>query len=672
MTQGRFTLKSQKWLIDRVSELVGILPYYYNNFGEKIETSLDTKIKILSSIGIDLKENSLREWLDYFEKSESSNTAKPVYVVTYPIDLSFLPSLGKTNRLSIEISPFEQLGTSGESFSLQLESDQISKISLPDLPIGYYKLTLEPDTKVSESLLVVVPQSAYIRSKAKRWGIHVNLWSLRGFGIESSFAHLRVIGEYVKEKGGFLSLSPLHLNEPDNPYGVSPYSAITRQFRTPLYLSEPEIEEKNREFFEYKRVWTEKIERLRHKYSQNFINNDEELRRFRDYKSSLCPLIREDLELFAVFMLLRERYGKDWTQWDCKLKEPDFRTIREIYEANQRDVLFYEYLQWLIDSEIEELRKFELSFDLGFGSVSHSFDVWRHQEIYAHDAEYGAPPDDFTPLGQKWGFPPVIPFKLKEQAYIPFIKILKNNMKGSLIRIDHALGLFRAFWIPKGSSPNEGAYVKYPWQDLLGIICLESHLNKTEVVGEDLGTAEEWFREELTKRKIASWKVFYFEKEGNLFKDNSLYPENSLCSITTHDLPTFKAYWTIKDLSLRRELSLLNQANFEKLSTQRLEEKRQILELLEKKGLLEPSSESLSIDRVLLSLIEFLAKADSRYLLLYLEDLLLIEEQTNLPGTSSEVPNWRRKIPSTVDSISELDTLKAVEKILYLSGRVSS
>ncbi len=85
-----------------------------------------------------------------------------------------------------------------------------------------------------------------------------------------------------------------------------------------------------------------------------------------------------------------------------------------------------------------------------FGSIHNSFDVWINRDLYALKCEHGAPPDDFNPKGQKWGFPPLIPFKMRQTGYMPFIKILRANMKNRLMRIDHALGLFRAFWIPEG------------------------------------------------------------------------------------------------------------------------------------------------------------------------------------------------------------------------------
>jgi len=264
------------------------------------------------------------------------------------------------------------------------------------------------------------------------------------------------------------------------------------------------------------------------------------------------------------------------------------------------------------------------------------------------------------------GFPPLIPFRLREKAYMPFIKLLKANMKTKLLRIDHALGLFRAFWIPEGTTPYEGAYIKYHWKDLLGIITLESQINKTGVIGEDLGTAEEWMKEELIKRKICSWKVFYFEKGPYGYKPSSFYPEDALCSITTHDLPTLKGFWEGKDIQLRKQFSIFDEQQFENAFAERQQDKGKIITLLKEEGLLE---EEAPIDKLLVAIIKFLAKTQSKYLLLYPEDMLLMEEQTNFPGTVTEYPNWQRKLPLSFDEIMKLPIFKEITTILTEAGR---
>lgn len=676
----KFILKNLKQLIDKVSDLIQIIPYYYDYKGEKKETEFETKIDIISSIGIEINEKSIKYWIEYLENNSWYNLTEPVYVSESPPQIFIYHEFPYAKTISIEISPYEYLGFQGDRINLIIDLSESKTvetkklgdktylknlISLPELTIGYYKIRISLKERQSESLLIVVPKKSFNLSIKKTWGLHLNLWSLRGKNIEGDFSLLKEVAEYVKNLGGFISLNPLHFNDPEDIYGISPYSAITRQFKTPMYTSEVEIKEKNVEFFEYKRIWHEKISKLREKF---FSLHDEsrEIKTFKEFRNNLPAFLNDDLKYFAVFCFLREKLSKNWLSWEDKLKNFNKETIEIVYRENSKEVLFYEFLQWLVEVELETLKNYNLCFDLGFGSIKNSFDVWINREIYAFNVEHGAPPDDFNPKGQKWGFPPMIPFKLREKQYLPFIKVLKSNMKNSLLRIDHALGLFRSFWIPEGKSPENGAYIRYPWKELLGIICLESQLNKTAIIGEDLGTGEDWMREELINREISSWKVFYFEKDKSGYREQEQYPESALCSITTHDLPTLKGFWHCKDIELRKKFSIFDDTMFDQFCEERQKDKELILEILSKHGInYEEDMESL-----LISIIKFLSGTKAKYLLLYPEDLLLMEEQTNFPGTTLEYPNWQKKLPITVNDLLKSPIFKKIETILKEAGRL--
>lgn len=683
MTLESYTLKNLQQLICKLSDLIGIIPFYYNYKGQRIDTSYETKIRILSAMGINIDEESIISWIEYLEKSSWRNYLEPVYIVKPGEEIKLY--LRENNRkCHIEIYPFRDLGHEGEILSFSFDLDNFNKeervfdgrlyfkynIQIPQLRIGYYIISVFLEKSVHRSILIVVPDSCFVPFKNKTWGLHLNLWSLRGNKKEGDFSHLKDSLIYIKSIGGFVSINPLHLNDPNDLYGISPYSAISRQFKTPLYLSKCPVEEINENFFDYPHVWKKKMELLKkefEKFYKSYINEEYEGKKFIEYKNSLCPIMREDLKYFSVFCFLREKFGKNWHNWEEKLKKADKETLSKIYSENTKDVLFYEYLQWLVEEELRDIKNYSVLVDLGFGSVKESFDVWINQEIYALSLEYGAPPDDFNPKGQKWGFPALVPFKLREKAYIPFIKLLRANMKTNLLRIDHALGLFRAFLIPEGVTPYEGAYIKHPWKDLLGIITLESQINKTGVIGEDLGTAEEWMKEELIKRKICSWKVFYFEKDLYEYKHYSVYPEDALCSITTHDLPTFKGFWYGRDIELRKKFSIFDEDQSEKALSERKKDKEKILDILKKEGLIEEES---LVEEILIGIVKFLAKTQSRYLLLYPEDIVLTEEQTNLPGTTTEYPNWQRKLPVPFEQLINLPIFKKIKTILYEAGRI--
>lgn len=667
MMQENFTLKHLKQLICDLSNLVGIIPFYYDSKGNRVEISFDTKAKIISAMGFPLEEESIQYWIEYFKNYPAPDFIEPVYVIEQNDSIEIY--LKKLQRVYIEIFPFEELGQKGDAFHIQVEPVHISenkyRIDIPPLSIGYYKLRIFLEKAFGESILIIVPKECFHPYKNKTWGIHLNLWSLRGNSVEGNFSHLKEIARIINSLGGFISINPLHYNDPEDIYGISPYSALSREFKTPLYLSKGAVKEKNERFFDYFRIWKEKKKSLRQDFERFYIDyTNGRAKEFINYKESLCPVIREDLKYFSVFCFLREKIGKDWQSWEPDIRYPTKEFLNKIYCENEKEVLFYEYLQWLIENEINEIREYSVLLDLGFGSIALSFDVWIQQDLYALSAEYGATPDDFNPKGQKWGFSPVIPYKLKKQAYISFIKFLKSNMMGKFLRIDHALGFFRAFWIPEGSSPYEGAYVQYPWKDLLGIIALESQLNKVAVIGEDLGIAEEWMRKELIKRKISSWKVFYFEKHNEKFKPSRDYPEESLCSITTHDLPTFKGYWNGKDIKMRKKFNIFDESAYKKALQEREKDKENIILLLKEEGYLTEEKNEFEIEEILIALIKFLSATSSRYILLYPEDLLLMDEQTNLPGTTTEYPNWQIKLSKGLDEIIESPIFKKIESFL--------
>lgn len=677
-------MKNHQQSIYKLARLVGIVPFYYNYKGEKVDVSFETVLQILSAMGFSLEEDAVQSAIEEIENHQYKNLLEPVYVCSNRAIELYLPE--KCENFYLEISPFEELGTKGQTLKLDLHSYDLQKIEtnyfddqlyhkflifLPEVEPGYYRFALYLETQEKQSLLIVTPSSSFTNTNDKRWGMHLNLWSLRGQQKEADFSHLIQLSSFIKQYKGFISINPLHLNDPSDCYGISPYSALSREFRTPLYLSVCPVKEKNSEIFEYARVWDEKNRALKSLfekfYNIHYINHTEEAQKFIEYKNSLPPLLNQELKYFAIFCFLMEKFGKNWEDWN-EYKKPDRELVDRIYAIYEKEVLFYEYLQWLVHQEIEKIKDI-LCMDLGFGSLKRSFDVWFHQQVYALDVESGAPPDDFNPKGQNWGFPPMIPFKLKKQGYLPFIKILKSNICCSMLRIDHALGLFRTFWIPKGQSPQNGAYVMNNWPDLLGIICLESTLNKTTVIAEDLGTSESWMKEELMKRGMLSWKVFYFEKTWENFKSSAQYPKQAICSITTHDLPTLKGFWLGRDIELRKQFSIFNETQAEEALLERQKDKEKIIQLLMSEGLIE--TEKIEFEDLVEAIIKFLSKTPCQSVLIYLEDLLGIEEQTNFPGTVTEHINWQRKLPLTIEEIVKLPILKKVITIFQDSGRLS-
>ena len=188
--------------------------------------------------------------------------------------------------------------------------------------------------------------------------------------------------------------------------------------------------------------------------------------------------------------------------------------------------------------------------DLPIGASPYGADAWAWQGILAEGAAMGVPPDLFNTLGQNWGLPPLAPHKLRAAGYQPLVEIVPSALRhAGGLRIDHVLGLFRSFWIPDGMGAKDGAYVRYPVDDLLGIIALESVQAQAFVVGEDLGTVEPGVREKLAAYDMLSYALVCFEE-----RPPAEYPVKAVAGVTTHDLPTVAGLWSGSDLAEQQAL----------------------------------------------------------------------------------------------------------------------
>jgi 4-alpha-glucanotransferase len=308
--------------------------------------------------------------------------------------------------------------------------------------------------------------------------------------------------------------------------------------------------------------------------------------------------------------------------------------------------------------------------DLAVGVSEGSAEVWGNKELYCTDASVGAPPDVLGPLGQTWGLPPMDPQKLYEQQYQPIIELFDANMRATgALRIDHVMALLRLWWVVKGDSAKEGGYVYYPVDDLLAILALESHRHQSLVIGEDLGTVPDEIRIKLADNGVYSYRVFFFEQaqDGGFFSP-AHYPEQSMSTLTTHDMPTLTGYWHCDDLTLGKELGLYPTEDIlNTLYTSRHENKQSILDTLHGHHSVndEVGRDVHNVD--MSKALNFgmqlhMAGGSSALLSLQLEDWLEMDKPVNIPGTFKEYPNWQRKLTRNLQDIfndSSLNELAA-------------
>jgi 4-alpha-glucanotransferase len=372
------------------------------------------------------------------------------------------------------------------------------------------------------------------------------------------------------------------------------------------------------------------------------------------------------LQKHAVFSALLAHFSSEdkgcwgWPAWPEAYQDHQSDAVQQFAKQHADEVNYWCYLQFIAEEQLDALNyladslgmKIGLYRDLAVGADRGGAEVWSHRENFCLEASIGAPPDALGPTGQNWGLPPLDPIKLKEDGYEAFITLLRNNMKScGALRIDHALALLRLWWCPPGADASYGAYVYYDLFDMLGLLNLESVRNECMVIAEDLGTVPEEVTRYFPQAELYSNKVFYFEMNQGGCTEPQYYPEKALAIVCNHDMPTVNAYWDLSDLQLRKTLGMFaTEEDFIRESDAREHAKYLILDLLQRHGNLPEGmtvhpSQCQKMTRALNQAIHYqLASTASQIIAVQLEDMMEIKSPVNVPGTSDEYPNWRRKL----------------------------
>jgi (1->4)-alpha-D-glucan 1-alpha-D-glucosylmutase len=704
--------------LDALCRLYGVAAEYTDIWGKPQRASDETRVALLQALGALDEEPNLEAAL-HRKRVERWRTILPCVAVfradavPYRLRLHFRQrdehatyrwtfALENARTLAGEFRPsdlevFERREVDGEHY-MEVAFDWRSAV-----PIGYHRFSLSgPGLTDAWLSFIVGPERCYLppalAAGTRVWGAAVQLYSLRsernwGMG---DFTDLRSLVEQWGRRGaGVIGVNPLHALFPHNPSHSSPYSPSSRLFLNALYIdveAVPDAREsaevlatmagaefqaklqaaRAAELVDYPAIAALKWPLLATAYAhfrQHHLAGETErgwaFRRFQGEGG-------ERLRRHALFEALQEHFHQQdrslwgWPVWPEPFRQPDSREVIEFARANVERIEFYEYLQWQADVQLENAagRARSLGFGVGvYQDLAISIDrggaeSWANQDVYAVGASVGAPPDEVNLKGQNWGLPPLRPEALKAARYEPFIATLHANMCHSgALRIDHVMGLYRLYWIPPGASAAEGAYVCYPFDDLLTILALESHRNECMVIGEDLGTVPDEVRAGLSRALVMSYRLFMFEREDNGdYKRPPDYPVDALVAASTHDLATLTGFWEGHDLEVRQKLNLFPSEEVRKQYVlNRAMEKARLVAALESEKLLpeggvNPVSSPMRSE-ITLALHAYLALTPSRLLVVQPEDVLGVIEQANMPGTVEEQPNWRRKLPLSLEDM---------------------
>ncbi|MBI5936932.1 MAG: 4-alpha-glucanotransferase [Betaproteobacteria bacterium] len=704
--------------LHRLCDLVGILPDYYDIWGHRHETSDAARRALLGAMGIACAdEAACAQSIQAWQEMPWRRKLPPVQVAPAdaPIALSIhLPEreAGQvcTWRLALE-NGHQMAGhctpgslEHGEARELDGEPWREYRLYLPPIDdSGYHRLELDLAEETRNLPLIVHPthchQPPCIAEGGRVWGLSVQLYGVRsqrnwGMGDFGDLSHL--LAWAAQAGAAFVGVNPLHALYPHNPLHISPYSPSSRQFVNTLYLDVEAVPgfadcAEARQAVAEKAFQT-KLQSLRdatlidhagvaeakgrilpllyrHFRSAHLAQNSARAQAFRAFQAQFG----EDLRRFALYQALQahlhahdgELWG--WPVWPEAWRDPASPEVRAFAAEHAERIEYFEYLQWLAEEQLAALRAqaeqlglgIGLYQDLAVGVDKGGAETWANHDLFALEARTGCPPDDFNPRGQDWGLPPWQPHRLREAGYASYIAALRANMRhAGALRLDHVMGLMRLYWVPPGMQGDEGAYLTYPFADLLGILALESRRNQCLIVGEDLGTVPDEVRHKLHEYGVLSYKLFYFEREPDgAFRAPGLFPAQSLVAASTHDLATLKGFWQSADITLREQLKLYPSEQLRQAQTAGRDADRwRLLQALERDGLLpegipaNPAEVPELTPALIQAIHQRLARSPAQLFIVQAEDMLGEAEQANLPGTVDEHPNWRRKLSVALEA----------------------
>jgi 4-alpha-glucanotransferase len=694
--------------LERLADYLGILPGYTDYGGQAKATSPETTRALLAVMGFPVNDEAVaRDALNAVLDDDLRQPLDPVAVHRH----------GVQNRLVVRAP--RRLGAVRWKITIRSERGRVAsregmfdaagplEIETPNFGAGYYDVRVTLTTRRAEQeatqLLIVVPDRCVVPADLlgdrKAFGVFANLYSVRGdrnWGV-GDVGDLETLCRWIGSAGGsFVGLNPLHalLNRGGD---VSPYGPVSRLWRNPIYMEVDRVPEFRNAPGMAERVRSPEIESAlaalrespRVEYQQAWAMKSLALdamhAAFLDLRArnATHPRVGEYNDFVArggqwlgdhaTWMAIAEcRNEWTWRLWPEELQSRDSVAVGRFAADHSRRVDFHKWAQFELDRQLGEVAatcrqagmEIGLYQDLAVGSSGSGSDAWSQRQLFRDGATIGAPPDPYSDFGQNWGLPPMDPRTLRNDRYRYFIQLVQSGFRhAGALRMDHVMGLFRLFWIPEGATGKEGAYVRYPADDLLGILALESQRHNALVVGEDLGVVPPEVPPAMQKWGILSSKVLYFEREhGGGFRSQASYPASSLASANTHDMPTIAGFWSGRDIELRKSLGLVDDQGSEDGAARRTDEKRLLLDRLREDGALpiheHPPLDAAGVGAVKRAVHRMLCASPAALVAYSLDDLGDEVEPINVPGVGTDkYPCWSRKMSRTIPEIAASATV---------------
>ncbi|MEX2187915.1 MAG: 4-alpha-glucanotransferase [Pirellulales bacterium] len=587
----------------------------------------------------------------------------------------------------------------------------------PRIPVGYHQLTVDVGWRQFQSVLIAAPTCVYVpsgdcghggasggASGERVWGAFLPLYAVRsdrnwGAG---DFTDLAELSAWLRGQGGrlvgTLPLLAAYLNEPFEP---SPYAPASRQFWNEFYIDVESVAEvehcaaarellaaaltrqaidelRATDLVDYRRLMALKRQVL------ELLAADFHARRpprFAEFARFVAEHPR--LDDYAAFRATYERRGEAWQAWPTPLCDGTLSSG----DYDESAANYHRYVQWIASEQLERLAQQAaaagdgLYLDLPLGVRQDGYDVWRNRGDFAAAASAGAPPDAVFTRGQDWGFAPLHPEGVRRSGYRHVRDYLAHHMRfARTLRIDHVMGLHRLYWIPHGMSAANGVYVRYRADELYAVLSVESHRNRTAIIGENLGTVPKEVNIELDRHGVRRMYVVQYEYESEAIDGAAIdgaassavgegirllqsplksVPAASIGTINTHDMPPFAAWWSGDDVPDRVAMGLMTDEEARQEMVSRGSCRRRIVDWLAREGWLAATNDGeAATGAVLHAIVKFLAGSPAESVLVNLEDLWLEKQPQNTPGTSVERPNWRHKAARSLEQLREQNEIR--------------
>ena len=692
--------------LDRLAQAAGIAPDWWDVSGGNTRVSDDTKQALLTAMGLPANttwqaQTSLFQLAEQHDRPLLAPTATAWEHADIPLRLDMDASSAPMQPALV----LQREDGSREHFPLSHTKPQPIRVTardgrehtalmvfLPAQMAGRHMLWLDHRPEII-CHLTVAPRQCYLppalKAGQKRFGIAAQLYGLRRETHDCGIGDFSTLASFARgaapQGAALIGLNPLHALFANDRERASPYSPSDRRFLDPVYLDvtlpdlvadAPEarailIAEANtmaslaaHSHVDYTGVWRLKRAVLEACFSafqtrHTTMLHTAEATAFAAFVQAGGMPLRD----FAIFEAISEAHiGTPWFQWPLALQNPRSDAVLAFANQHSSQITFQLFLQWQCEKQLAgaadaaRMGGLELGLyrDLAVGAAPDGGEVWAGAKAFMQGISVGAPPDPFSATGQVWGLPPLNPLELSNAGFSHFASLLSQNMRhAGALRIDHVMALQRLFLVPQGMEGAQGAYVRYPLEDMLAQVALESQRNHCLVVGEDLGTVPEGLRERLEKADILSYRVVLFEREGRGFIPPAHYPPKAVACVATHDLPTFKGWQNNADLA---ELAALGLIPKDSLSERKHERTREHLALKDTAGTAADASD----ETVASAIHAAVSNAPCLLALVQTDDLAGAIEGVNLPGTDRERPNWRRRYQPTVSELFERPHAKAL------------